>query len=432
LNIIKSILNCESGSSIDNETNINVLKSHGTSGLSPLQLAISTGDVEVVKSLLLDAKIDPASSINKSDSGGGSGSNALHAIAAKGGPSSLIMLDAAISALKSTNRTSSERSQVLNSINSAGVTCMHLAARNVVSTKREAFSAVLALLHAGASPLVKSASGHQRPAKTALQNLVEVHCSTNIAVSETREVMDSTSLSTGNATLGGGVSGSAISASGAGLERFLFNDQFADVTIVVTRTGSEDVAEQDIGANDKTERNDKVFIPAHRVILAGLSEFFETILSGEWRETGLRQVQLSGCSEAQAKRILCFAYTGRLDIPPGDARTALELLRLASRYRAMTLVNVLQSFCSSSSCLTIQTAWMAYDVALECGFDTFRLKDAAVGFILQNFEFVLGEKGGEGEKASREDDEGEWNKNNKGIADMSSLIQLFANEILVE
>jgi hypothetical protein len=52
--------------------------------------------------------------------------------------------------------------------------------------------------------------------------------------------------------------------------------------------------------------------------------------------------------------------------------------------------------------------------------------------ILQNFEFVLGEKGGECEKASREDDEGEWNKNNKGIADMSSLIQLFANEILVE
>jgi len=416
LNIIKSVLN-----SVD-DSHVSVLKSHGTSGLSPLQLAISTGDVEVVKALLLEAKIDPASSINKTDSGGGTGSNALHAIAAKGGPSSLVMLDAALAALKSTDRNLSERRRVLDSINSAGVTCMHLAARNVVSTRREAFSAVLALLNAGASPLVKSASGHQRPAKTALQNLVEVHCSTSSAgAASERETKDTSSLSSGNMTV---LSGAALSA---GLERFLFHEQFADVAIIVSRDGSED-EDIDKGANSFLSTNgDKVSIPAHRVILASLSEFFETLLCGEWRETGSRQVQLSGCSEIHARRILCFAYTGRLDIPPGDARTALDLLRIASRYRAMTLVNVLQSFCSSPSCLTVQTAWMTYDVAVECGFDASRLKDAAVGFILQNYESVVGREG-----KDEDEEDNDLKTEASSTTFKKALLQLLRNEILVE
>ena len=92
----------------------------------------------------------------------------------------------------------------------------------------------------------------------------------------------------------------------------------------------------------------------------------------------------------------------------------------------MTLVNVLQSFCLSSSCLTVQTAWMTYDVAVECGFDASRLKDGAVGFILQNFESVVG-------RGKEEDEEGNDLKTEASSTTFTkALLQLLRNEILVE
>ena len=447
-----------------------LLTSHGTSGVSPLQLAISTGDVEVVKALLLEAQIDPSYTINKiSDSGGGVGSNALHAIAAKGGAASLVMLEAALTALITTttttttssndnnnsliNESKNRRMAVLDTINSAGVTCMHLAARNVVSTKREAFSAVLLLVQAGASPIVKSAAGMNRPSKTPLQNLAEVHCHHSITSSSSSSVergeygesvgskTSTNSGSGGSASVGSGGGGGGGAGGGYHLERFLFCDQFSDVTILVSRSGVEkdhyetsknvntvvasnattiesisikDESITNLHLHENGHDHDLVFIPSHRVILASQSEFFETLLSGAWLEsTKTRRIFLSGCNEVQIRRILCFAYTGRLDLPPGDAQSALELLRLASRYRLLSLMTSLQAFCITSSCLTIQTAWTTYLIAIECGLETSRLKDAAVSFILQNFETINSDEDKDDEENNvvLEEKKGEIRKN---------------------
>jgi hypothetical protein len=276
---------------------------------------------------------------------------------------------------------------VLDALNSAGATAMQLAARNALSTAAEAAAALLLMLRAGADPCVRGVGR-----KGAMQNFAEKHAAFDRSGEAKGEA----------ATMGVALSATAPATSaGLGpdrgpalpqpdaaqaeglLARFLYSETFSDVSVVVAPDD-----ELDIGAGARPTAGSGVGarIPAHRIVLAAQGRFFAAALEGGWAEGGgARELQLRCGSEALARRLLSFAYTGRLDLARGDARGALELLRLACRYDVPRLVAALQTFIITGACIAPGTAWAVHGAAEQLGEDASRVRAAAANYVLIHF-----------------------------------------------
>ena len=60
-------------------------------------------------------------------------------------------------------------------------------------------------------------------------------------------------------------------------------------------------------------------VPAHRIILASQSEYFDCLLFGEMREAREDEIQLSDVENVEAFQLLMqYAYSGCVDIQNGD------------------------------------------------------------------------------------------------------------------
>jgi hypothetical protein len=348
------------------------LVTHSSAGLSPMAIAISKGSVACVRTLILEAGVDVASSVTMVDTAGGAGTSVLHAIAAKGGAAALAMLDVALESLRRSERSAAERCGVLDALSSAGLTCMLLAARSTVNSRAEAAAMLLALIRAGADPTLRGAS-----LRTPLQTFAVTHCAALPGASHSSEPDVAPSL--------------------LPLERFCLSPLFADCAIVAVN--GEEAAPDSTGAP----------MPAHRIVLASASPVFSAMLEGDFAKPhGSCEIVLHGCSEKDAERLLRFAYSGSLDLAPGDVCAALDLLRVASRYGAESLSAALQSFAAQPPCLKRETAVAVWT---EAGDDAPRLRAAAGRFVLENYE-LLSEDAGDADEsvASTLVEVLEWNR----------------------
>ena len=60
-------------------------------------------------------------------------------------------------------------------------------------------------------------------------------------------------------------------------------------------------------------------VPAHKIILASQSEYFDRLLFGEMREAHEDEIQLNDVDNVEAFQLLMnYAYSGCLDIQNGD------------------------------------------------------------------------------------------------------------------
>lgn len=106
--------------------------------------------------------------------------------------------------------------------------------------------------------------------------------------------------------------------------QFLFRGKLSDVLIAV--------------GNGKDE--EEHIFKGHRVILAARSDYFATMLRGDFREGQSFAdgesviIKIVGFSESTVRALLEYIYTGGVDqYTPETAETRRELLRIADQYR---------------------------------------------------------------------------------------------------
>jgi hypothetical protein len=148
-------------------------------------------------------------------------------------------------------------------------------------------------------------------------------------------------------------------------------------------TGEQDGSASTAGGCLETRR-----LPAHRIVLAGVSDFFRTLFeSGQWRDSASREVTLSELCPATAVRLLTYAYTGRTSggdvLPRGDIRTAADVLGAACRYGMHGLVAAAETALVAS--LNDDCVADVFAAAVELLPQTHRLARAAAHYALLHY-----------------------------------------------
>ncbi|VDM04932.1 unnamed protein product, partial [Schistocephalus solidus] len=105
--------------------------------------------------------------------------------------------------------------------------------------------------------------------------------------------------------------------------------------------------------------------PAHRVILASRSEYFRALFYGGLAEAHSSTVHLNGISDTAFYHILCYIYTGKLNLS-GLAvslhEDVLDILGLACQYNFVNLQAALSKHFTHS--LTLNNICSVYDAAI--------------------------------------------------------------------
>ncbi|CAB3397997.1 unnamed protein product [Caenorhabditis bovis] len=85
-------------------------------------------------------------------------------------------------------------------------------------------------------------------------------------------------------------------------------------------------------------------IPAHRLILAARSQYFQALLYNGMKETEQKTINLRDTNAEAFEYILKYAYTSTLDLAEVELGLLLEILSLAHRYHLQTLVTSLGDY----------------------------------------------------------------------------------------
>jgi hypothetical protein len=375
-------------------------------GATALRTAASTGAVDVVAALLA-AGADPL--LVHAD-----GTTFFHAAAARGGAAALAMLRDGMAAVAPAGAGPAELRRLHAAVNTpsrAGSTCVHIVARNTMSSAAAAAAAVrLLVVEAGADPLQPDGRG-----RNALQLLATTHVHADVhgrtdaasgagaeegerapvpAASAGAELMSDHYYREGGPEAGGGTaSASATTARGAGTgmwspcARYLFSAALADVTLLVPEAGP--VADRGACSASPPLRR----VPAHRVVLAGASDFFRALFdgagSGRWAEASDGEVTLPDLPFPMVARLLRYAYTGEVTadvMARGDAVGAAAVLASACRYGMPQLAAEAETALVRDT--TVDTAASVLGVALQHLPATRRLAHATAYFILSHFGAV--------------------------------------------
>ncbi|VDN31012.1 unnamed protein product [Dibothriocephalus latus] len=102
--------------------------------------------------------------------------------------------------------------------------------------------------------------------------------------------------------------------------------------------------------------------PAHRVILASRSEYFRALFYGGLSEAHSSTVHLNGISDTAFYHILCYIYTGRLNLSGLAHEDVLDILGLACQYNFVNLQAALSKHFTHS--LTLDNICSVYDAAI--------------------------------------------------------------------
>ena len=121
---------------------------------------------------------------------------------------------------------------------------------------------------------------------------------------------------------------------------------------------------------------------AHRVILMCRSKFFEMMLSENFKENNMNEVEISDYNPEDFLFFLLFLYCDCLNL---DLDKALELLKGADLFAVESLKLKLESFLSTK--LEIENAAKIYKYASFYNFD--RLKKISLAFINDNYKQVI-------------------------------------------
>ena len=124
------------------------------------------------------------------------------------------------------------------------------------------------------------------------------------------------------------------------------------MTALLSDTSSHDV----YFATD--EETDSVGIPAHRIVMACLSEPFRALLKGDFAERTKDTIVLRSISKDAIRQFVNFAYTGCIDASDGGADLALELLVAADQWQ----VSALRHECE----WLILEKYLCHDTVFDC------------------------------------------------------------------
>nr|VZI08449.1 unnamed protein product [Spirometra erinaceieuropaei] len=102
--------------------------------------------------------------------------------------------------------------------------------------------------------------------------------------------------------------------------------------------------------------------PAHRVILASRSEYFRALFYGGLSEAHSSTVHLNGISDIAFYHILCYIYTGKLNLSGLAHEDVLDILGLACQYNFVNLQAALSKHFTHS--LTLSNICSVYDAAI--------------------------------------------------------------------
>jgi hypothetical protein len=187
----------------------------------------------------------------------------------------------------------------------------------------------------------------------------------------------------------------------------LLSPAFADVSLLVPGGAVGEGGEGSAGQPDAGGTGEPLLhrLPAHRVVLAGASDFFRALFDGSgsarWAEAATGEVRLPDLPRAMAVRLLRYAYTGDVvasshgggsgaaagaGLAHGDVSGAAELLAAACRYGMPGLAAAAETALVRDT--SAATAEGILDVALSLLPATRRLATATAHFILMQYSDV--------------------------------------------
>ena len=102
---------------------------------------------------------------------------------------------------------------------------------------------------------------------------------------------------------------------------------------------------------------------AHRVILAGRSDYFRALLYGGMRETNPgTEIEIKDTTAPAFDALLKYVYTGKMFLGDYKEDTILELLSLAHKYGFLALESALQGYLKAV--LSIRNVCVIFDAAV--------------------------------------------------------------------
>ncbi|CAH8664910.1 unnamed protein product [Schistosoma curassoni] len=123
-------------------------------------------------------------------------------------------------------------------------------------------------------------------------------------------------------------------------------------------------------------------IQCHRIVLAGASPYFRAMFTGEMREALLHEIKLHYISASALKKLIDFAYTGRIQI---SERNVCELLIAASMIQMSHVVQACCSFLKQQLHPSNAIGIQEFAQSNNCS----ELSFAAQKFIDQNFSEIV-------------------------------------------
>ena len=136
---------------------------------------------------------------------------------------------------------------------------------------------------------------------------------------------------------------------------------------------------------DVVVRSGDTKIAAHRVVLAGCSEYFRAALAGTMKESGQREISLD-CVDGETLRVLIdFAYTGQVNVSEG---TVVGLLVAANQLEMTDITALCCEYLRQS--MGVENALGILQIAGDYGCAT--LHEEAERFVFRHFERISKER----------------------------------------
>ena len=134
-----------------------------------------------------------------------------------------------------------------------------------------------------------------------------------------------------------------------GCHQFFDTQELSDMVIVLVspKTPSEDAPNFLLSPSKAQSLSDQggVEIPAHRVVLAARSEWFQRALQSGMKEAIDRRIVVQDIEESLFRLFLSFLYGSHLDFGIMSQQEVVELLAVADRYEVCACVRVFVHVC---------------------------------------------------------------------------------------